>query len=165
MRTRIKPLFGLLFSLTAQFIPAITMAADYPERPIKMVVPFPPGGATDVVSRLMETGSLSSVIENRGGAGAVIGAEVVAKAAPDGYTILSTTAGVHVVNPAIYPQLPYDPIKSFSPVGQSISAPLVIAVPTSSPFKTLKDFLAYAKKNPGQLNYGTAGTGSSLHQT
>lgn len=170
MKTTIKPLIGLLLGIVTQLMPVAASASDYPERPIKLVVPFPPGGATDVVSRMLaksmsENLGTTLVIDNRGGAGAIIGAEAVAKSKPDGYTILATTAGVHVVNPAIYPQLPYDPVKSFVSIGLSITAPLAIAVPASSPFRTLRQFVDFAKANPGKLNYGTAGVGSSLHQT
>ena len=147
----------------------LAVAGPYPDHAIKMVVPFPPGGATDVVSRLMAKSMSDNlgqpiVIDNRAGAGAVIGSEAVAKAEPDGYTLLSSTAGVHVVNPAIYAKLPYDPQKSFTPVSQFVAAPLVLTVLANSPFKTVQDLVAYAKKNPGKLSYGTAGNGSSLHQ-
>lgn len=144
-------------------------ADAYPDKPIKMIVPFPPGGATDNVSRLIAKSMGDNLgqtvfIENRGGAGATIGADAVARSAPDGYTILSSTAGVHVVNPAIYKKLSYDPVKSFEPVGQIISAPLVMVVSSESPFKTAKELIDYAKKNPGKLTFGSAGSGSSLHQ-
>lgn len=151
-------------------LPTLGMAAGYPDRAIKMVVPFPPGGATDAVSRVIAT-SLSQtlgqpmIIDNRGGAGAIIGAEAVAKAEPDGYTILSTTAGVHVVNPAIYKKLPYDPVKSFAMIGQTIAAPLAVVVRANSPYKTAQDLIDYAKKHPGKLTYGSAGNGTSLHQS
>lgn len=149
---------------------AAATAGDYPDRALKMVVPFPPGGATDVVSRLLAK-SMSEhlgqtiVIDNRAGAGAVIGSEAVAKAEPDGYTLLSSTAGVHIVNPAIYAKLPYDPQKSFTPVSQFVAAPLTLAVLATSPFKTVQELIAYAKAHPGKLSYGTAGSGSSLHQS
>lgn len=159
----------ILAAASSLSAPLALSAAEYPARPIRMIVPFPPGGATDVVSRKLalamekELGQ-TIVIDNRGGAGAIIGAEAVAKAEPDGYTILSSTAGVHVVNPAIYPKLPYDPVKSWEPVSQFVAAPLAVAVLSTSPFKTLQDLIAYAKKNPGKLSYGSAGNGSSLHQ-
>ena len=145
-------------------------AAEYPDRPLRMVVPFPPGGATDQVSRLMAKSMSDAlgqpvVVDNRSGAGGIIGAEAVAKAAPDGYTILASTAGLHVVNPAIHERLPYDPVKSWSFIGQAIAAPLVAVVLPTSPFKTLPELIAYAKKNPGKLSYGTAGPGTSNHQT
>ncbi|MEF7617416.1 tripartite tricarboxylate transporter substrate binding protein [Aquincola sp. MAHUQ-54] len=157
---------GGLMALTC----GLARAADYPDKTIRMVVPFPPGGATDNVSRLIAKSMSENLgqtiyIENRGGAGAMIGAEAVAKADPDGYTVLSSTAGVHIVNPAIYAKLPYDPVKSFVPVGQIISAPLVMVVRADSPFKTAQDLIAYAKKHPGKLTYGSAGNGTSLHQS
>ena len=143
--------------------------AEYPVRPIRMVVPFPPGGATDTVARLLAKSmsdklGQSIVIENRAGAGGIIGAEAVAKAAPDGYTILASTAGVHVVNPAIYAKLPYDPIRSWTPVSLVISSPMTITVRTESRFKTLQELIAYARKNPGELTYASPGIGTSLHQ-
>ncbi len=148
----------------------LAAAGDYPDRAIKMIVPFPPGGATDTVSRVLAKSMSANlgqpiVIDNRGGAGALIGSEAVAKAEPDGYTVLSTTAGVHIVNPAIYPKLPYDSQKSFTPVSQFVAAPLTLAVLATSPFKTVQDLIAYAKAHPGKLSYGTAGAGTSLHQS
>jgi tripartite-type tricarboxylate transporter receptor subunit TctC len=161
----------LALSAASLAFPSISSraAGEYPNKPLRMVVPFPPGGATDVVSRRIaqamekELGQVI-VIDNRGGAGAIIGAEAVAKADPDGYTILSSTAGVHIVNPAIYGKLPYDPAKSFEPISQLVSAPLALTVLTKSPFKTAQELIAYAKAHPGKLSYGSAGNGSSLHQ-
>lgn len=158
-----------LFAAVSLASPLASVAADYPARPIRMVVPFPPGGATDVVSRKLALAMEKElgqpiIVDNRGGAGGIIGAEAVAKAEPDGYTILSTTAGIHIVNPAIYSKLPYDPVKSFEPVSQFLAAPLALVVLTKSPFKTLQELIDYAKKNPGKLSYGSAGSGSSLHQ-
>lgn len=159
-----------MFAGASLAAPLAASASDYPTRPIKMVVPFPPGGATDVVSRRIALAmekdlGQTIIVENRGGAGAIIGAELVSKAEPDGYTILSTTAGVHVVNPAIYPKLPYDPIKSFEPISQFVATPLaLVVINKTSPFKTIQELIDYAKKNPGKLSYGTAGSGSSLHQ-
>lgn len=142
----------------------------YPTRPIRLIVPFPPGGATDVLARLLaksmaENLGQSVIIENRGGAGAIIGAETTAKAEPDGYTIMYTTAGVHVVNPAIHPKLPYDPLKSWSMICALVSAPLALTVPASSPFKTAQELIDYAKAHPGKLTYASAGNGTSLHQS
>ena len=165
-----RAVLGLLAAAGLSLAMGLAAAApNYPSRPIRMVVPFPPGGATDVVSRRMAMAMEKElgqpiVIDNKGGAGAIIGAEAVAKAEPDGYTILSSTAGVHVVNPAIYPKLPYDPVKSWEPVAQFVAAPLAVVVLSSSPFKTIQELIAYAKKNPGKLSYGSAGNGSSLHQ-
>ncbi|HEY9280016.1 MAG TPA: tripartite tricarboxylate transporter substrate binding protein [Eoetvoesiella sp.] len=149
----------------------VAYAADttsYPDRAIRLVVPFTPGAATDTVARLIAK-SMSEylkqtiVVENKGGAGATIGAAYVANAAPDGYTLLATTQGVHIFNPAIYPTLGYDPVKSFAMVGQLVSASLVFSVKTDSKFKTMKEVIAYAKKHPGELSYASAGQGSSLN--
>lgn len=149
----------------------VVLAADagnYPDRPIRLIVPFPPGAATDTVARLVAK-SMSEylkqtvVVENKGGAGATIGAAFVANAQPDGYTLLATTQGVHIFNPAIYPKLSYDPLKSFSPIGELIASPLVFAVRSDSKFKTLKEVIAYAKSHPGELSYASAGQGTSLN--
>lgn len=149
----------------------IAHAADanrYPDHPIRLIVPFPPGAATDTVARLVAK-SMSDylketvVVENKGGAGATIGAAFVANATPDGYTLLASTQGVHIFNPAIYPHLSYDPVKSFAPVAELISTPLAFSVRTDSKFKTLKQLIAYAKKHPGELSYASAGQGSSLN--
>ncbi|MET4579644.1 Bug family tripartite tricarboxylate transporter substrate binding protein [Ottowia thiooxydans] len=158
-----------LFAATSLAAPLASFAADFPNRPIRMIVPFPPGGATDLVSRRMALAmekdlGQTVIVDNRAGAGGIIGAEAAAKSEPDGYTILSTTAGVHVVNPAIYPKLPYDPLKSFEPISQSVIAPLALVVLSKSPFKTAQELIDFAKKNPGKLSYGSAGSGSSLHQ-
>ncbi|WP_036593555.1 Bug family tripartite tricarboxylate transporter substrate binding protein [Ottowia thiooxydans] len=158
-----------LFATASLAAPLASFASDFPNRPIRMIVPFPPGGATDLVSRRMALAmekdlGQTVIVDNRGGAGGIIGAEAVAKAEPDGYTILSTTAGVHVVNPAIYPKLPYDPLKSFEPISQSVVAPLALVVLSKSPFKTAQELIDFAKKNPDKLSYGSAGSGSSLHQ-
>lgn len=149
----------------------VVLAADagnYPDRPIRLIVPFPPGAATDTVARLVAK-SMSEylkqtvVVENKGGAGATIGAAFVANAQPDGYTLLATTQGVHIFNPAIYPKLSYDPLKSFAPIGELIASPLVFAVRSDSKFKTLKEVIAYAKSHPGELSYASAGQGTSLN--
>jgi len=135
-----------------------------------MIVPFPPGGGTDVVGRLMAKSMSDNlgqaiVVENIGGAGAIIGAQTAAKEQPDGYTLMYTTAGVHITNPAIYPKLPYEPAKSFTMISTAVSTPLAITVLSTSPFKTAQDLITYAKANPGKLTYGSAGSGSSNHQS
>lgn len=147
------------------------MATDtYPNRPIRLIVPFPPGGATDRIARMIgqtmgEELGQPIIIENKGGAGATIGAEATARAKPDGYTIMYTTAGVHVINPAIYPNLSYDPLNSWTMLGTMVTAPLALAVRAESPFQTIQELLDYAKLNPGKLTYASAGNGSSLHQS
>jgi len=144
-------------------------AQEYPDHPLRMIVPFPPGASTDNVARLLAKSMSESlgqpiIVDNRAGAGGIIGAEAVAKAAPDGYTLLASTAGVHIANPAVYKSLPYDPIKSWAPVGLTNAVPMAIVVLTSSPFKTLQELVDYASKNPGKLTYASSGAGSALHQ-
>jgi tripartite-type tricarboxylate transporter receptor subunit TctC len=162
-------LIGASAALSLASATAFAADDDYPNRAIRMIVPFTPGAATDVIGRLMAK-SMSEklgqpiVVENIGGAGAVIGAETAARAKPDGYTIMYSTANVHVINPAVYPKLPYDPLKSFTMIGQVVSAPIALAVLTTSPYKTAQEFIAYDKAHPGKLSYGSAGVGSSLHQ-
>ena len=164
-RSAALPLAALL---AAAPISTALAQSSYPDRAIRLVVPFPPGAATDSVARLTAK-SMSDylkqtiVVENKGGAGATIGAAFVANSAPDGYTLLATTQGVHVINPAIYPTLPYHPVTSFAPVGHQISTTLALSVLKDAPFKTLKEVIAHAKKHPGELSYASAGQGSSLN--
>ncbi|MBA4327790.1 MAG: ABC transporter substrate-binding protein [Polaromonas sp.] len=143
-------------------------AAPYPVKPIRLVVPFTPGGSSDILARsigqkLGEAWGQAVVIDNIPGAGGSLGADRVAKAAPDGYTLLMGHIGTHAVNPLIYPRLPYDPIKSFSPVAWVASVPNILVVHPAVPARTLKELVALAKSKPGQLNYGSGGNGSAAH--
>jgi tripartite-type tricarboxylate transporter receptor subunit TctC len=141
--------------------------AKYPERPIKLVVPFVPGGVNDTVARLLADRvktSLGSVyIENQGGAGGAVGGAAVARAAPDGYTILLGGAGTQVLNPIAMSRPPYDPIKDFEAIAILAVSTLTIVVNPKVPVHTLKELIAYAKANPTKLAYGSAGTGSMTH--
>ena len=143
------------------------LAQNYPAKAVRVIVPFPPGGTTDVVGRII-TAVLSKdfgrqfVIDNRGGAGGSIGADLAAKSVPDGYTLLLFHLGM-VFGPALYDSLPYDVVKDFAPISLVGSAPSVLIVNSSLPVRSLREFIALAKAKPGQLNYGTAGTGSSGH--
>jgi tripartite-type tricarboxylate transporter receptor subunit TctC len=144
--------------------------ASYPNKPIRLVVPFTPGGSSDILARsvgqkLSEAWGQPVVIDNVPGAGGSLGADRVAKAAPDGYTLLMGHIGTHAVNPLIYPRLPYDPIKSFSPVAWVARVPNILVVHPSVPAKNLKELVALAKSKPGQLNYGSGGNGSAAHLT
>jgi tripartite-type tricarboxylate transporter receptor subunit TctC len=151
------------------FAPAISGAADaWPTRPVKIIVPFNPGGATDVVARLLaqklgEAWGQSVVVENRSGAGGNIGADVVAKAPPDGYTLLMTSGSIVTANPFMYKSMTFDPAKDLVAVTNVASGPQVIAVSKSQPAKTLAEFIAYAKANPGKVNFGSAGVGTQTH--
>jgi len=140
----------------------------YPVRPIRLVVPFTPGGSSDILGRaiaqrLTESLGQSVVIDNVPGAGGSLGADRVAKAAPDGYTLLMGHIGTLAVNPLIYPRLPYDPRKDFSPVAWVANVPNVLVVHPSVPARKLQELVAYLRSRPGQLNYGSGGNGSAAH--
>ena len=142
--------------------------AQAQERPIRLVVPFPPGGSTDITARLLAepmTRLLGQtvVVENRGGAGGSIGMMEVAKAAPDGTVFGVATVSTHGVNPAVYKNLPYDPIKNFAPVTELVQAPGVLVVHPSLPVKNFAEFLAYLKANPDKLSYASTGNGTISH--
>lgn len=142
----------------------------YPTKPIRMIVPFPPGGTTDVVARLVaqkltEAWGQQVVVDNRPGAGGIIGTEIVAKATPDGYTALLGSITTHAVNPALYKKLNFDPVKDFTPVSLVVSSPQLLAVHPSVAAESVKELIALAKAKPGQLNYASAGTGTSPHLT
>jgi tripartite-type tricarboxylate transporter receptor subunit TctC len=137
---------------------------------IRIVVPFPAGGPTDIVARpfsqmLGEALKATIVVDNRGGAGGSIGADVVAKSEPDGQSLLVGTVGTHAINSALYAKLPYDAVKDFTPLAMIASAPVAIVVHPSLAVKTLADLVALAKQNPGKLNYGSAGVGTPGHLT
>ncbi len=158
-----KLLTGLLaFGLSL----ALPLAAQtWPGKPIRLVVPFPPGGATDILARALsqELGrnlGQSIVIDNKPGAGGTIGALAGAQAAPDGYTLLLTTSSTHSIGPAINPKTPYNAEADFTPIAYVASSPQVILVPMTSPAKNLREFIDYAHKNPGRLNYASSGNGT-----
>jgi tripartite-type tricarboxylate transporter receptor subunit TctC len=139
-------------------------------KPIRVVVPFPAGGPTDIVARplaQMLGDGLNAIImiDNRGGAGGSIGADVVAKSAPDGQTLLVGTVGTHAINPALYARLPYDPVADFTALAMVAQAPVAVVVHPSQPVNNLADLVALARRMPGQLNYGSAGAGTPGHLT
>jgi tripartite-type tricarboxylate transporter receptor subunit TctC len=143
-------------------------AQTYPTKPVRVVVPQAPGAQSDLFTRLlgqkMAEGLGQPVINDpRPGAGGAIGAEVAARAAPDGYTLLMGTNSTHGSNPALFARLPYDPIKDFAPIALTVGTPYVLATHPSVPVKNLKDLIAFAKARPGQLNYASAGNGSTHH--
>lgn len=146
------------------------LAAAFPVKPIRLVVPFPAGGPTDLVARpfaqlLSETLTQPVVVDNRSGAGGSIGADIVAKANPDGYTLLLGTVGTHAINPALYHKLPYDAVKNFTPLGLIASAPVAVVVNPDTPYNSLAELVAAAKKSPGTINFGSAGNGTPGHLT
>ena len=167
MKNRRIALIAGLSALACLTAP-IAFGQTYPTKTIKLVVPFPAGGATDMVSRVVaqqlgiELGQ-SVVVENRAGAAGTIGSEMVARAAPDGYTILIATSSTHTIGPLLNPKIPYSPTKDFTPIMFLASSPQVVVVPLSSPAKTMPELIDYIKKNPGKLNFGSAGTGGIPH--
>jgi tripartite-type tricarboxylate transporter receptor subunit TctC len=152
---------GMLFSAAA-------LADNYPSRPVKIVVPFPAGGSNDIVARalaqkLSERTGQSFYVENRGGAGGNIGAEAVASADPDGYTLLLTAPPPLTINAALYKELRYDPANAFAPVALIASVPIVLAVNPSVEAKNVNELVALAKAKPGSLSFGSSGNGSTNH--
>ncbi|MDO8713475.1 MAG: tripartite tricarboxylate transporter substrate binding protein [Polynucleobacter sp.] len=146
------------------------MAEAYPVKPIKLIVPFPPGGPTDIVARplavlLGERLKEQIIIENKGGAGGSIGADIVAKSMPDGYTLFMGTVGTNAINGSLYKQLPYDMTKDFTPIALVATAPVVIAVNSNDRIKTLAELITDARLKPDTIAYGTAGNGTPGHLT
>jgi tripartite-type tricarboxylate transporter receptor subunit TctC len=152
-------------------IGAITLPAHaqtYPDRTIRIIVPFAAGGSTDIVARttsqnLAERLRQPIVIDNRGGGGGNIGSDMVAKAAPDGYTLLIGTVGSLTINPALYKKMPYEPLKDLTPIGYIGSTPHVLVVHPSLPARSVRELTALARSKPGELNYASGGTGGSTH--
>ncbi len=141
--------------------------AAYPDKPIKIIVGFTPGGTADSVARILSVAmgarlGQTMVVENRAGANGNLATEFVQRSAPDGYTIFFTSIG-HAVNPSLYKDAKYDPVKDFTPIGQVLSAPNVLVVPGNSPFNSVKELTAYAKAHPGKLDVASSGSGTSVH--
>jgi tripartite-type tricarboxylate transporter receptor subunit TctC len=143
-------------------------ADDYPSRPIRIIVPYAPGGGADTVARIVarrvtDTIGQPLVIENRTGAGSILGTDAVAKAEPDGYTLLLGQSGPISINPAVYKDLRYDPVKDFAPVTMTTAYPYILVVNAKLPARSLPEFVALAKSQPGAMNYGTTGIGAANH--
>ncbi|MSP05213.1 MAG: tripartite tricarboxylate transporter substrate binding protein [Acetobacteraceae bacterium] len=156
------------FAVGLIFIGPASAQDKYPTKPIRMVVPFAVGGATDVIARILgmkmsEFLGQQVLVDNRAGAGGNIGSDLVAKAAPDGYTILAATGSTHTFNPLLYKKISYDPIKDFAPIGQVVITPFLLVVHKDVPAKDLPGFIALVKANPGKYNYGSAGIGTNIH--
>ncbi|MGE5713602.1 MAG: tripartite tricarboxylate transporter substrate binding protein [Betaproteobacteria bacterium] len=161
-----------LIAVIACAILAPAQAQTWPSKPVRIVVPFPPGGTTDIVARaigveLQRMWQHAVVIENRPGAGGNIGADLVAKAAPDGYTLLMGTVGTHAINKALFDQsgakMPFDPVKDFVPITLAAGVPNVMVINPKLPVNTVAEFIEYAKARPGQLNMASSGNGTSIH--
>jgi tripartite-type tricarboxylate transporter receptor subunit TctC len=161
MKKTVAFLFGALIAASA-------LAQPWPQKPVRFIVPFPPGGATDISARLLgekltQIWGQTVVIENRGGAGGGVGAAEAARAAPDGYTLFFPSGSVVTANQHVYAKLAYHPEKDFIPVTKVVSGPQVLTVPANSPFKTVKNLIDHARANPGKLTFGHAGIGSQTH--
>ena len=157
-----------LIALSLIAVLPLAKAQDYPTRPITIVVPYTPGGSTEILARfvgqkLEERLGKSVVIENKPGAGTMIGSNQVAKSAPDGYTLLMATPTPMAINVTLHKQLPYDPATDLVPLVMVAGAPFVLVVNPSLPVKSVQEFIAYAKEQPGQLSYGSGGPGSPHH--
>jgi tripartite-type tricarboxylate transporter receptor subunit TctC len=167
MRISLPALARALLAAVA-IAPLLASAQGFPNKPVRFIVPFPPGGATDISARIVgqKLGDIwgqTVVIENRGGAGGNIGAAEAAKVAPDGYTLFFPSGSVMTANEHIYANMNVRPERDFIPITNVVRGPQVIAVPASSPYRTLKELIAAAKAKPGELNYGHAGIGSQTH--
>jgi tripartite-type tricarboxylate transporter receptor subunit TctC len=143
-------------------------AQTFPNRPVTLIVPFPPGGGTDTGGRILaeqlgKRWSQTVIVENKSGAAGQIGADLVAKAKPDGYTLLLGNIGTQAINPSLYPKLPYDPDKAFAPISLVAELPLAMAVNPNVPAKDAKEFIALAKSQPGKLSYASSGAGGAPH--
>ena len=145
---------------------AVASAQGYPNRQVRIVVGFPPGGAPDILARLFaEKAQLGPpmLVDNRPGAGGTLGADLVAKSPPDGYTIAMATVGTHAINGAMYSKMPYDMVRDFVPVAHVASAPNLLVVTNDLPVKNVAELIAYMKTNPDKLSFGSPGIGTSVH--
>jgi tripartite-type tricarboxylate transporter receptor subunit TctC len=159
---------AIFIAFVAAAATAAAHAQSYPSRPVRMIIPFPAGGGTDIFARLIgrklgEGMGQQFIADNRAGASGIIGCELAARAAPDGYTLLMATTGTHTTNPAVYAKLPYDPVRDFAPVSLVAESPFVLIVHPSLPVRSVKELIAFAKTRPGELTYGSSGVGSSSH--
>src|SRR5213594_947003 len=157
-------------SLALALFAGAAVAQAYPAKPIRLIVPFPPGGGTDIAARtiankLSDNVKWTFVVENKPGAGGNLGVEQAAKSPPDGYTLVVGQTSNLAINPALYAKLPYDPQKDFSPVALIVSAPVVLVVATNSPYKSLGDLVAAAKRDPGAVTFASPGSGTVSHLT
>ena len=144
------------------------LAQAYPTTPVTIIVPFAAGGTTDILARIIgqaltaELGQ-SVVVDNRAGAGGNIGGQAAAKATPDGHTLFMGTVGTHAINASLYKKMPFDPVKDFAPLTRVANVPNLLVANPAQPYKSVKDLIAYAKANPGKVNFGSSGNGSSIH--
>ncbi len=164
MRGMLRWALGALFACIAM----VVSAQSYPNRTIRLVVPFPAAGTTDILARaaaqkLTEAFGQSVIVDNRPGAAGNIGSDLVAKSAPDGYTLLMGTVGTHAINPSLYSKMPYDHVKDFVPVVLVAGVPNVLVVNPALPVNSVADLIKLAKDKPGQINFASSGSGTSIH--
>lgn len=161
-------LAGIAAAAAAALAPFAAQAQAYPSKPVTIVVPFAAGGTTDILARVIgqaltkELGQ-QVVVDNRAGAGGNIGASLAAKAAADGHTLFMGTVGTHAINQSLYKKLNFDPIKDFAPLTRVAMVPNLLVAHPGKPYKSVKELIAYAKANPGRVNFGSSGSGSSIH--
>jgi tripartite-type tricarboxylate transporter receptor subunit TctC len=160
--------FAVAIAAGVALMPGAASAQTYPGKPITLVVPFSPGSTTDILGRILasnlsDTIGQRVIVDNRSGAGGNIGTEHVARAAPDGHTIVLGTVSTHAINASVYSKLPYDPIKDFAPIIEFGAVPQVLVVNASSPIRSVQDLIDYARARPGQVTYGSAGNGTTNH--
>lgn len=165
-KATLRRLLAAFIGTTAALASTHTVAA-YPDKPIRLVVPFAPGGGTDTIARTLAAGMSTElgkqiIVDNKPGAGTILGTDAVAKSAPDGYAIVIATFA-HAVNPSLQPKLPYSPDKAFAPISLIGKGPNVLVVRADSPYKTVKDIIDAARAKPGTLTYASQGTGTSAH--
>ena len=165
-------LIGLVLGLAPACASAQAAASDqaggYPSRPVRLVVPYAPGGVSDIIGRVLaqkmtEVLGQSMVVENRAGAGGMVGTGAVAKGTPDGYTIVLSSLSAYAIGPRMVKAPPYDPVNDFTPIGAVALTPTILTVGAGTPFRTVRELVAYAKANPGKLDYGSSGIGSVAH--
>ncbi|MFZ9510721.1 MAG: Bug family tripartite tricarboxylate transporter substrate binding protein [Burkholderiaceae bacterium] len=161
---------SLLTAAAALALPVVAQAQAYPSKPVRLVVPFPAGGATDLFARVLsqklgEKLGQSVVVENRPGAGGTLGSDLVAKAQADGYTLLLATSSTHTIGPNLNPRMPYDAVRDFTPIAHVGNAPSIMLVPNTSPARSVKEWIDHSRKNPGRLNYASSGNGTIVQLT
>lgn len=160
-------IMALALSVSSAY-PATALAQAWPSKPIRMIVPFPPGGGVDFVGRIVGQRLAKSlgqqvIIDNRGGANGIVGMELLKTSPPDGYTIAAASQGPLSLNPSMYVKLPYDSLRDFAPISNMVNFPLLLVTHPSLPVKNVRELIALAKKNPGQLSYSSSGVGNSGH--